>query len=282
MTQKPSPHSSTMPRGSHVRKPSRRPRLRSVLLVSFVSSMVAVALGVTGAIGLWYRAQPTADSTVQDQSDQLSLQTVAGRALTGARDLGGFVRHSASRDLSMVIRLLHSEDEEEDERGALTNRDGWRRRNGAHPTPAATRAQARSPITSSSGGRPRSLSQAEAHTLTGDTAARAAPALIDPTLLSLFDSRDRGVTPPLMHEIRLRSDFLQGPASPTRSGESGLVEVVVSATGTVESAKFLSTPLNVHESMLLSAVKAWRFRPAMRDGRAIRFRLTLPISRARI
>ena len=86
----------------------------------------------------------------------------------------------------------------------------------------------------------------------------------------------------LGNEIRLRSEYSPGPASQATAGQTGLVEVVVSATGTVESAKFVSTPLNVHESMLLSAVKAWRFRPAMRDGQAIRFRLTLPIRRARI
>lgn len=80
MTQMPSPDSSTMPRESHARTPLRFTRLRSVLLVAVVSSLVALALGVTGAVGLWYRAQPTADSTGHDQP---SLHTVAGRALTG-------------------------------------------------------------------------------------------------------------------------------------------------------------------------------------------------------
>lgn len=284
MTQMPSPDSSTTPREAHVRRPSgKSARLRSVLLVSVVSSVVALALGVIGAIGLWYRAQPTADSTDNNQS---SLHTLAGRAFSGARDLGAFMQDSASRDLSRAIGLLHSGEEDEenegDEEGALAEWNG-QPSNGSPPAPAAGRTQARDSVTGSVSGRPRSPSQAGERTLTTDTAPPAGvPAPIDPTLGSMFDSRDTDVTPPRMHQIRLRSESPPGPASQAASGETGLVEVVVSATGTVESAKFVSAPLNVHESMLLSAVKAWRFRPAMRDGQAIRFRLTLPIRRARI
>lgn len=191
-----------------------------------------------------------------------------------------------------MIGLLHPGEEDEGSNEALANRNG-RPSNSTQPAPAAGLTQARGSnsgsitsdgtgdITSSISGRPRSLSQTSEHTLTTDTARPAGvPVPIDPTLGSMFDSRDTDVTPPRMHQIRLRSEFSPGPAS--EAAETGLVEVVVSATGTVESAKFVSTPLNVHESMLLSAVKAWRFRPAMRDGQAIRFRLTLPIRRARI
>jgi hypothetical protein len=50
------------------------------------------------------------------------------------------------------------------------------------------------------------------------------------------------------------------------------VELIVSETGTVESVKLLRTPRSVLDSMLLSAAKAWRFRPALKDGRPVKFR----------
>ena len=41
----------------------------------------------------------------------------------------------------------------------------------------------------------------------------------------------------------------------------------------------LHTPLNrYHERMIVSAVKAWRYSPALRAGKPVRFRLTIPIN----
>jgi hypothetical protein len=52
----------------------------------------------------------------------------------------------------------------------------------------------------------------------------------------------------------------------------------VGRLGDVEVVK-LYTPLNrYHERMIVSAVKAWRFQPATKDGRPIRFRLTMTIN----
>src|SRR3954454_349276 len=53
------------------------------------------------------------------------------------------------------------------------------------------------------------------------------------------------------------------------------VELVVSENGTVESVKLLGVPHTVHDSMLLSAVKAWQFHPALKDGHSVRFRKTV-------
>ena len=67
----------------------------------------------------------------------------------------------------------------------------------------------------------------------------------------------------------------------TDSEHVGVVEVVISETGEVELAKLISAPANVHESMLLSAIKAWRFVPAEKDGQAVRYRQVMPITVAR-
>ena len=272
------PRTSTKTEATQVSTLRRPAPLRSVLLVSVVASVVALALGVTVAMGLWYRAEPADDDAPQDRP---SLTTLAGQALTGAQDVGAFVRESAARDLSRVIDLLRGGEE-----GTLLGvvDDG----EGASPQEGAPLARTESRTrTTTDGSDDRCV---DCPTEVGRAAARPTPergAATAPTEPSLpahvvFDRQDAGVIPPLMQRVRLRSAFRTGQVAHDTSDEPGLVEVVVSIAGTVESAKFVTRPLNVHESMLLSAVKTWRFRPAMRNGRAIRYRLMVPISRARI
>jgi hypothetical protein len=52
----------------------------------------------------------------------------------------------------------------------------------------------------------------------------------------------------------------------------GRIELVIGSDGVVESVKLLAVPGNVPHSMLLSAVKAWKFEPAMKDGMPVRYR----------
>ena len=58
----------------------------------------------------------------------------------------------------------------------------------------------------------------------------------------------------------------------------GEMELVIALDGNVESAKLVKAPRNVHDSMLLSAAKAWQFRPAMKDGTPVRYRKTVWIA----
>jgi outer membrane biosynthesis protein TonB len=58
----------------------------------------------------------------------------------------------------------------------------------------------------------------------------------------------------------------------------GVLEIVVGKAGDVEFVK-LHTPLNrYHERMVVSAAKAWRYRPARKDGKPVRYRLTVAIN----
>ena len=69
------------------------------------------------------------------------------------------------------------------------------------------------------------------------------------------------------------------PFDPTVAPPTEL-ELVIGATGLVESAKLKTTPRNINEFMLVSAAKAWIFQPAELDGRPVayrhRVRLILP------
>jgi len=58
----------------------------------------------------------------------------------------------------------------------------------------------------------------------------------------------------------------------------GTLEMIVGKDGTVEFVK-LHTPLNrYHERMIVSAAKAWLYRPATKGGRPVRYRLTVTIN----
>jgi hypothetical protein len=56
------------------------------------------------------------------------------------------------------------------------------------------------------------------------------------------------------------------------------LELTIAANGLVERVRMLTTPRNIHEFMLLSAAKAWRFEPARIDGRPVRFRQLLTLT----
>jgi hypothetical protein len=92
--------------------------------------------------------------------------------------------------------------------------------------------------------------------------------------LNVFSTSDADVEPPVLHRPHL-------PASPrpgVRVEDLPQVEIVVSPTGEVESVKLVTPSAGVHSAMMLSAIKTWHFQPASRDGRPVRYRLTLRLT----
>jgi protein TonB len=71
------------------------------------------------------------------------------------------------------------------------------------------------------------------------------------------------------------------PERARKKGISGRVELslLISAAGSVQDARVLSaSPAGVFEEAALAAVRAWRFQPAMYEGRPVAIRVTLPLS----
>jgi hypothetical protein len=90
----------------------------------------------------------------------------------------------------------------------------------------------------------------------------------------VFTSRDPEVVPPVLERPHL-------PATPrpgVRVEDLPQVELVVSPTGDVESVKLVAPSAGVHSAMMLSAIKTWHFEPASKDGRPVRYRLTLRLT----
>ena len=102
-------------------------------------------------------------------------------------------------------------------------------------------------------------------------AAGASPGATGPTL---FSRADVEVVPPRL----VRPHLPDGPRPGVRAQDLPQVEVVVSETGEVESVKLVSARAGVGPAMMLSVIKAWRFAPATRAGRPVRYRLLVPLT----
>jgi hypothetical protein len=90
----------------------------------------------------------------------------------------------------------------------------------------------------------------------------------------IYSKADSGVTPP-------RQVYPALPAEPPTAYMKRaltVVDLVIAPDGLVERVHLRTTPRDIHEFMLLSAAKAWRFEPALLDGRPVRFRHSVALT----
>jgi hypothetical protein len=92
--------------------------------------------------------------------------------------------------------------------------------------------------------------------------------------LTIYSPDSRGVSAPVGVKPQLPRRL---PAELDPNG-LGRIELIVATDGTVESVKLLKAPRSVHDSMFLSAAKAWQFQPALKDGFPVRYRKTVWIA----
>jgi hypothetical protein len=102
---------------------------------------------------------------------------------------------------------------------------------------------------------------------TGEDTSRhaAAPEVYSPS--------DPDVQPPVL----TRAQFRRTETSDTVAMST--VEVLVDEFGTVERVRLQSRRTSLHDRMLISAIKAWRFRPALRAGTPVRYTLRMAVPR---
>jgi len=106
-------------------------------------------------------------------------------------------------------------------------------------------------------------------------AAEATPDVEPPRAdTTVYSPVDTEIVPPEFVRSRLPTD----PPPGVRSEDLPEMEVVVSATGEVESVRLVTQPVRVLSAMMLSAVKNWRFQPATKDGQPVRYRLRLRLT----
>ena len=86
-----------------------------------------------------------------------------------------------------------------------------------------------------------------------------------------------GVVPPVIMPRQIAAPDTRSP----RVDATTTFEVLVDESGDVEEVKLLSRPSPILATMLLSAAKNWKFRPALNDGRPVKYRLLLDVMTTR-
>jgi hypothetical protein len=97
-------------------------------------------------------------------------------------------------------------------------------------------------------------------------ASEATAAVVDDTI---YSEADTDVAPPQTSEI------LPGPTFSQWTTRTNAMEVIVSETGAVERVRLVTPPQRMPDILMLSRAKVWKFKPAMKDGRPVRYRLLL-------
>ena len=226
----------------------QRKRTRQAMVLVCVGTLAVGVLGVAG----WQMLKPSPEASAPDEG---SLGAMASNALEVATEMGSVLRENVTRDASRLAEFLVGPEEEEVEEV---------------DAPAALKAVVATPS------RPRVARRARTPEPAPEVEAAPAVTASIPELLPLpgmFDSSTPGIIPPGTENIRLH--ILDPEQLPT--DDQGLVEVIVSPYGEVERAKLISAPGDIHEIMILSAIKAWQFTPARKDGHPVRYRLILPV-----
>jgi TonB family protein len=104
-----------------------------------------------------------------------------------------------------------------------------------------------------------------------------APATTKPVPPTVYSIEDKDVVPPADIERRLPT---WDPSNPViaASVRRGVLEVIINERGSVESA-VLRSPVSPHyDDKLIDAAKKWKFKPATKDGKPVKFRRLFAIS----
>ncbi len=92
----------------------------------------------------------------------------------------------------------------------------------------------------------------------------------------IYGLQDRGVLPPVAVHQELRR--WTGPLPPPTAGTPlGVVQIVIDETGAVVDADVVTSVSGFYDAVLIESVKRWRYQPATRDGRAVKFRRVLTV-----
>jgi outer membrane biosynthesis protein TonB len=92
--------------------------------------------------------------------------------------------------------------------------------------------------------------------------------------LGVYMTTDASVQPPELVYPQLPLKPIGG-AVLTPPGE---LDLLITEEGTVAEARLVPASDRLQDRMMVSAAKAWRFRPALKDGRAVRYRFRIPIT----
>jgi len=87
----------------------------------------------------------------------------------------------------------------------------------------------------------------------------------------VYSSASLDVQPPVIYSPKLPP---VPPADPYFQG-TNTMELLIDESGAVQQARLTSRPVRMSDMMLLSPAKTWKFHPALRNGRPVKYRLTM-------
>jgi hypothetical protein len=102
-----------------------------------------------------------------------------------------------------------------------------------------------------------------------------APADLPPIDTNVYTALSTDVVAPELVYPQLPTRRSEDPPPP---GEPGELDMLVLEDGTVGEARLIPMSNRLQDRMMVSAAKAWRFRPAQKDGRPVRYRVRIPIT----
>ena len=99
-----------------------------------------------------------------------------------------------------------------------------------------------------------------------------------PVAVAIYTTGDEGVVPPVVIDQTLPSlpSALRGIMRLARP--TGLLDVLVDETGTVQASEIRQSTHPSYDALLLNASRGWKYRPATKDGTPVRFRKRILIS----
>jgi hypothetical protein len=102
------------------------------------------------------------------------------------------------------------------------------------------------------------------------------PAVTVPREPIIYTQDDKNVMPP----VAVRQELPQFPGRVTFD-RAGVLEVIIDASGAVESATLLETVEPLYNRLLLAAAKMWMYRPARLDGQPVKYRKRIQVTLSR-
>lgn len=106
------------------------------------------------------------------------------------------------------------------------------------------------------------------------TPAPAPPPPPPVDLNRVYYTGEPGVVP----AVAIRQEMPRWPLTQPTAGGRGVLEVVIDKSGEVESAVMRESVTRVYDTVLVSAAKSWKYRPAMRNGQPVRFRKLVQVT----
>jgi Gram-negative bacterial TonB protein C-terminal len=100
-------------------------------------------------------------------------------------------------------------------------------------------------------------------------AAAAAPAAPEFGASHVYDAGDENITAPV--SIRQQAPLVPAAVARVSAGKRGVLEVTIEADGSVSNALMRESIHTQYDVLVIRAARAWRYKPAMRNGAPVRF-----------